>query len=302
MNNLPSFHPTSCATDLSYLRQCCPGSEHGGIRNVILVDKYYQPTLMSALNAAGDSATAQLAAWQAANTAGKIIILANVLGEYDGGTPNESQGYGGTLTRITGMDHSATVEDLNVVGNRAFADAALRSQRHVLWFATERLIWNTHATCGIAVTMPVEREYNSELRYIYTFKWSTTSHPQHYWLPEALLVCADEEEQENTIGFEIVNNEDSDVSFLFTYNPPPATSLTIDLVSVIYNNGTTSTEVLNTFEIFSAEVEPNLPDLLYTAFRKNQLVMPAGTYTFHFELESGSNYTPASFSLNLTVS
>src|SRR5690606_15513610 len=63
------------------------------------------------------------------------------------------------------------------------------SQRYVLWFATDRLIWNTHTPCGMSASMPVERDYTSEVKYIYTLKWSSTLHPQHYWLPRQLFDC-----------------------------------------------------------------------------------------------------------------
>jgi ABC-type hemin transport system ATPase subunit len=75
MNNLTSYHPGNCAQSLAYLQQCCPRTEGGGIRHLLLVDKAYQPTLVAALDAAGDNRHTQLAAWLQARLAGKLVVV-----------------------------------------------------------------------------------------------------------------------------------------------------------------------------------------------------------------------------------
>jgi hypothetical protein len=238
--NPSTYHPASCTDALEYSNRQCVRTDNGGIRHFILVEKNYQPTLVAALDAATNDQQAYIAAWIAAKNAGKIIVVPNVLGEYDGGSPVESQGYGGAQTRLTGMEHTATIDDINVVGNYAFANALRTTQNYVLWFATSSLIWNTHVPCGAFAGLPVTREYTSELKYVYTVKWSHPDTPSPYDLPGFLF---DDQAFSSSIVNTVFNRSGANVAATFVANfeapCPAASSGTITMTGVEYDNGTT---------------------------------------------------------------
>ncbi|MBX3103205.1 MAG: hypothetical protein KF690_11905 [Bacteroidetes bacterium] len=286
MNNLTSYHPTSCAEAVQYLKQCCARTEKGGVRHMILVDKYYQPTLESALDAAGDDRQAQLAAWFQALQADKLVVIPNVLGNYNGGEPVESQGYGGAQSRTTGMTHTAVVDDVNVVGNRVFAQAIMQSQRYVLWFATSDLIWNTHSPCGISVQMPVEREYTSELKYVYTLQWSSLNPPQHYWLPLSLFDCAS---FSAAIALESVVG--STLHFEATYESACTGGGTITLDSILLDDGSAVTNVTSQYTHTPFSITSGSLSDTFTV-TKNSGSPAAGIYTFRFGVSGCGQAAP----------
>lgn len=288
MNNLTSYHPLSCSSQLSYLQQCCPNTEAGGVRHLILVDKYYQPTLVDELDAAGDSTAAQQAAWNRARRAGKLIVVPNILGEYDGGSPTEAQGYGGAQSRVTGMEHTLTVDDVNVVGNRSFADAVNRSQRYVAWFATERLIWNGHAPCGISATMPVDKAYTSEVKYVYNLKWSSLEHPQHYWLPRQLFDCADFSTAITLDG--VVAGESVTLSFGCQHEQAATDTGTIILKKVTCLAGGTVTTVTTGYSCPAFTIALNQTEGTFDV--TGPAVQDPGTYLFCFEVTGAGMTQP----------
>jgi hypothetical protein len=286
MNNLTSYHPGNCGQSLAYLQQCCPRTEGGGIRHLLLVEKSYQPTLVAALDAAGDNRQTQLAAWLQARLAGKLVVVPNVLGNYNGGDATESQGYGGAQSRTTGMEHTAVVDDVNVVGNRAFAHALMRQSNHVLWFATADLIWNTHVPCGAAVQMPVAREYTSELKYVYTFKWSSLQPPQHYWLPMALFDC-----QPFSAAISVRSVSGGTLTFDAVYEMACTAGGTIALTGVTYDPGTGATDVSADFSMSAFTIVAGQTADTFTVTRTAG-APPSGAYVFTFSLTGCGLATP----------
>lgn len=233
------YHPTDCNAVLAYVNNSCPTTENGGIRNFILVDKYYQDTLVAAL----DAATTQqqhYAAWNTAKQAGKLIIVSNVLGDYDGSSPVESQGYGGASMRETGKEHVVTLDDVNAIGNSAFANSLPKANKWVLWFSSNRLIWNTKAPAGMSTTMPIDRDYNSEVKYVYTMKWSHPELPEPYWNPGELFDETSFSGAVTNVSLDNTTGPNFAAAFLATFEQacPLASSGSIRLIGVEYDNGT----------------------------------------------------------------
>lgn len=281
MNNITGYHPADCDTQLGYVKQCCPETEKGGIRHFILVNKNYQNTLLSALDAAGTDKEKQHAAFMAAKLAGKMVVVPNVVGEYDGGSPTESQGYGGAQTRITGKEHTATIDDVNVVNNREFADALAKTQNWILWFVTGSLIWNTHEPCGGVANMPVGREYTSEVMYQYVFKWSSITNPQHYWAPDALFDCT---EPDMSVDFVSVAPGPPTVQTFDAQLSDAATAvgaITLRRVTFLSGAGVTS-DVTSSYTLAAANIAINDTDK--TLVVTGPTTQTAGTYTFTFVL------------------
>ena len=115
--------------------------------------------------------------WQAAIEAGNIIIIPEVIGSFDGGTPVYGEGYGNKKEKKLYDDYVLPFRDPNYADNEDFWQEA----EQVEWnagYCTETLFHYINAPVSLAAKAPVEEGLDTRVVWNVELKWSSKKKPQ----------------------------------------------------------------------------------------------------------------------------
>lgn len=175
------YYPSGCSTSVpDHYCDGCPVIEQGGIRSVAFIKEgfdFTDPTNPTQ--------------WQAGIASKDIIIIPNVFGDFDGGSPVEAQGYGDQATRLTGFNFQLTYNDPDYKNNADFYNAIKRSTVYRIAYRTQTL---THISENNVTVIPknaVATELTSALGWNVLVKWSEGDLPVPYDTPAGIFTCYD---------------------------------------------------------------------------------------------------------------
>lgn len=150
--------------------------ELGRIRGVCLVDGSFDFTaLIAALKGAQASAAQEL--FEQAIEDGKIHLISETTGTYDGGSPQTGDGYGDEETRLLGYLHTLNFKDPSYAGNREFYENVEKEHWKLIW-RTETLLHFVNSPAAVQAIAPVEQDLTSAVVWDVTATWKTKIKPE----------------------------------------------------------------------------------------------------------------------------
>lgn len=166
--------------------QCsdCVERENGRVRGVFFVKKSYEWT---------DRTDDQ--EWLDAIASGDVLIIPYTHGSFDGGTPNEGQGYGDQEVSYLNTQYVTDFFDPVLEGNRGFYNEIKSSRAYEYGFRTENLIWFIGGTATVLPKAPVEDDLNTEVVWNSQVKSTSADEPEFINAPEVIenvFVCLEE--------------------------------------------------------------------------------------------------------------
>ena len=157
----------------------CLSKELGGIRSVAFIKDNFAFTNPSSASE-----------WNNGVTAGNIILIPQVYGTFDGGSPQESQGFGDNPTSLDGYDFMLQFFDPNFIGNTDFYDT-IKNNRNgwKVAFRTESQVYLSDKSVTIIPKMPIAQDVKSKVLWDITVKWTSDALPQAYTSPAIRWDC-----------------------------------------------------------------------------------------------------------------
>ena len=158
---------TGCLTLTDYDDNDCGDIELGRIRAVAFVKKTAAVT-----NPSSD------AVWSALVAAKNAVVIRNVRGQSDGGSPVEGPGFGDTPSDLQGFNFTASYVDQNTVPNVDFYNQLKKlAKTYRFWYVTETQIWETGAVPVIIPTIPKTENVADTVVTNVTVKWTKEDQP-----------------------------------------------------------------------------------------------------------------------------
>lgn len=174
------YYPASCA-DEAPLYNCdpCPISpEHGRVRSTAYIHKswvFSDPT--------------NAVEWLDGIDQGKIIIVPETNGEFDGGSPVMGPGYGDVLEVLLGYNFSLKYKDPRFAKNVSFYNQLKNSRNYKFAYRTETKTWITVVPVQIIPKQPVGGDLTSVIDGDIEVKFSHEDLVLPYDTPEGVFDC-----------------------------------------------------------------------------------------------------------------
>jgi len=171
---------TCAATSGDTLQHVCDpcGRELGRVRGVALFDASFDIAALKALLISGQTAdiTAAQTAFENGVAAGKIHLISETTGTFDGGAAQTGDGYGDEETRLLGYLYTLNFKDPSYSGNKEFWEKAENEHWIVCW-RTETLLHLADKPAGIQAIAPVEQDLTSAVAWNVTATWKSKAKP-----------------------------------------------------------------------------------------------------------------------------
>lgn len=149
-------------TDLDYICNPCADVESGRVRSLCLIKKgEVLPNPLTKFDI--EMMLAQ----------GKIHVMPETSGVYDGGTPKMGAGYGDNKEMLLGADYSATIKDPNYILNRDFWQAIEAQEWHVA-FRTDTKLIVAYEDVTVTAKNAVEEAIDTPVVWAISLKWIFT--------------------------------------------------------------------------------------------------------------------------------
>jgi hypothetical protein len=168
---------TFCDSDVpDYVAREC-GTDLAGIVGIGLIDVSEEPT----------DGELQTASTWADTTPQLYYVIPNTRGEYTSATPTEEEGFGLESTRVTGADHSATVEVEGLAENRNFWEGANRRKWKVVLVTAGELMYYIDVPVSVYARINNQRSVKGMAFWAIDLKWQNYSNPQIYNAPSGVF-------------------------------------------------------------------------------------------------------------------
>ena len=162
------------------LHVCDPcGRELGRVRGVCLVDGSFDlDTLIEKLKSPNPSDQEEAASiFEQAVSDGKIHLISETNGTYDGGSPQNGDGYGDEENRLLGYLYTLTYKDPSYSGNKDFYERAEAEHWKIMW-RTETLLHFADKPAGIQAIDPQDADLTSAVTWNVTATWKSKKKPE----------------------------------------------------------------------------------------------------------------------------
>lgn len=155
---------------------CDPcGRELGRVRGVALVDGSVNLTeLIDALK--NESADQAQTIFEGLIEAGKLHLISESTGTFDGGSAQTGDGYGDEENRLLGYLYTLSFKDPSFSGNKEFYESAESTHWKVIW-RTETLLHFADKPANIQAIAPVEQDLTSAVVWNVTATWKSKNKP-----------------------------------------------------------------------------------------------------------------------------
>lgn len=165
------------ASGENLIHSCDPcGRELGRIRGVALVDGSVDLTeLIDALKTGNNAQTAQTT-FESLIESGKLHLISETTGTFDGGSAQTGDGYGDEETRLLGYLYTLSFKDPSYSGNKDFYERAENEHWKLIW-RTETLLHFADKPAGIQAIAPVEQDLTSAVAWNVTATWKSKNKP-----------------------------------------------------------------------------------------------------------------------------
>jgi hypothetical protein len=161
---------------------CVDNLEHARIGQGGFVHKSYYETLMA------DPTDASI--WQTGITDGKIVIMPNLRGTYDGGTAVTSPGYGRVSLKTTGYNYTANIHDPVYADNYDFYASLVGNSGWHFAFLTETQGRITQVPVNVSPKDPITDSLDDAVEWQSDISWSAKFAPKPFTAPQAVFQCA----------------------------------------------------------------------------------------------------------------
>ncbi len=156
----------------------CPTGEGARVSSVFVVDD-------TVSFADPDS----LPEWQAKIAAGTILVIPDVRGSFDGGSPEFGPGHGRVQEKVKRYKFNLEYLDPTLVSNYTFYNALKNVRNKRCWFATENYIWMTDRPAAWAPTMPVSDNTQDDVEWNIKSSWVSGNLPEPVAIPTGIISC-----------------------------------------------------------------------------------------------------------------
>jgi hypothetical protein len=167
--NIMSIIIRACIEDGTipdYICNPCEAGENGRVRGAAYIDKSLKAAITEA-NIASET-------WWAQHIeSGKIKIIPNTRGTFDGGTKKTVTGFGDDKEKIIGKTFAAVVNDINHTGNEGFYEALENNYKdYIFAFRTKNeLRVATDVMTGLEVKDAVEEDTDTTVVWQANITW-----------------------------------------------------------------------------------------------------------------------------------
>lgn len=157
----------------------CLAIELAGVRSVAFIDNDFVFTNPESASE-----------WQAGVTAKSIFIIPLTNGTFDGGAPQEGQGFGDNPTTLDGIDFTLNFFDPNFIGNWDFYNNLknVRNGYKVAFRTSTRLIMSDKAVTVLPKN-PVIADVKGKVTWDVTVKWTSQNLARDYAAPANIWNC-----------------------------------------------------------------------------------------------------------------
>lgn len=154
---------------VSHVCNPCSDKELGRVRGIGLASSdFNRDDFIKALKD-GEGAEQIL---EDAITAGKVHIIPETTGTYNGGEPEYGDGYGDEAQRLRSRNHELTFSDPSYAENEEFWTEVEKSHWYPFW-RTEKLIHFADKPASVVTTDPTEADLNSDVTWNGTITWKS---------------------------------------------------------------------------------------------------------------------------------
>jgi hypothetical protein len=168
--------------DTHYSRTCDDKPEKGRIRRGAWIKSSYYSTLMQ--DPTDD------ALWSAGITAGDIIILYELAGTFDGGSPKMSPGFGDQKEQYTGSDFKANIKDPVYALNWAHYKSLVGKQTWHFCYLTETKGHITSVPVTVAPKNPITENVEDSVIWEAEVSWFEYFTPAPHDVPVSVFTPA----------------------------------------------------------------------------------------------------------------
>lgn len=179
-----SYYPSDCDIDeVAYAcANCDELVEHGRVRHAGSVKKDYIATLLA------DPLNPIL--WGAGILQGKIDLMPDVLGTWNGGVPKEGTGYGDQTSTIISFEHEVNFKDQRFKSNSAFYNRLAKSKDRIFFFVTETLVFFSTKAASFLPSSPVTENLEDKINFDVKVKWLENDILIPHTRVDEILSCA----------------------------------------------------------------------------------------------------------------
>lgn len=164
---------------------CLDDVEQGGVRSIAFIHK----DIIGSITTDPTDTNA----WLQGIQDGKIFVIPETQGSFDGGSPVEGPGYGHVASRIVGYDFSLPYKDPAYKDNCAFYNSIKGSTKWHVAYATESLTRISGKPVVIIPKSPIQEDLNSEVVWDVEVKWKEKNQPCPFETPDGVFTCTPEE-------------------------------------------------------------------------------------------------------------
>jgi hypothetical protein len=152
----------NCQELTAYSCDPCGATENGRIGAFALVKN--SVTILNPSNATE---------WTTLETNGNAKIIREIRGQGDGGAPVVVPGFGRSVEKVTGMNHTLTFHDEKTLQNIAFYNNLIdQAKNYKLWYVTETQIWQVLGEISFTPKKPIGEDPSSSILIEGSIKWA----------------------------------------------------------------------------------------------------------------------------------
>lgn len=175
------YYPSGCDTIVpDHFCDPCAEIEHGRVRSVAFIKSdfaFVDPT--------------DPTEWEAGIANRDIIVIAEVLGSFDGGAAVEGSGYGDQQTKLTGYNFELSYKDPNYKQNADFYNAIKNSRAYKVAYRTETQVHISENAVSVVPRNPVTENLTDEVVWDVLVKFSQGDLPAPVNTPAGIFQCFD---------------------------------------------------------------------------------------------------------------
>lgn len=177
------YYPTGCAEAIpDHYCNPCEAMEHARVRSVAFIKdsfSFVDPT--------------DPTEWQTGIENRDIIVISEVLGQFDGGQAVEGPGYGDQQSKLTGFNFELAYKDPNYKNNADFYNAIKNSRNFKVAFRTETQTHISENNVSVIPRNPVSENLTDEVVWDVLVKFSQADLPEPTDTPANIFQCFDYE-------------------------------------------------------------------------------------------------------------
>ena len=128
--------------------------------------------------------------WQAGITAGLVILLPEVQGDYNGGEPIYSRGFGYSEETLTAYKFEVNYKDPDYAGNLPHYNSVTGSRNFYIAFCSESIMRISQRNGTLVASNPIANSLKEEVNFVLNYKWTNDLLPLEYAIPDGVFVCA----------------------------------------------------------------------------------------------------------------